>query len=99
MILSKNDLQCLNFQLPKRVNIFKNLNQEIKIFTVYYSDIVLTLGFHTNTLNLRRNFELFDIFVQPDIDYFVVLHFGCCTGEENGANGRIGREINVSPKL
>ena len=30
-----------------------------------------------------------DIFVLPDIDYFVVFHFGCCTGEENGANGRI----------
>ena len=33
-----------------------------------------------------------NIFVAPDIDYFVVFTLRCCTGKENGANGRIGRE-------
>ena len=35
----------------------------------------------------------------PDIDYFVVLHFGCCTGKENGEKGRIGRENYLISKL
>jgi len=39
-----------------------------------------------------------NIFVLPDIILWC-LHFSCCTGKENGANGRIKREHYLVSKL
>ena len=70
----------------------KTFQQEISIFTVDYSEIVLTL----NRLNRPKKHSVIlgiNIFVLPDIDYFAVFT-PCCRlhGNRDRASCRIGRE-------
>lgn len=82
----------------KQSKIFsKTFQQEIKFSWKIISTLFWLNEFIKCTEPVEDNLRFFGIrqlntLVLLDIDYLWCLHFSYCTGQDNGANGRIGRE-------